>query len=518
MRKAPPSQFPLRRKNKIQTQEFPTRVTTKKKDNSITRLPHSLQINPQLLALLVKMTALKPQRLRRIRHVIVISLQLREQRLALKRLHPLRQRPRSHQTVATRTRHTARAHLRQSPLHRRRVHRIAGRQQQHPLHHIAQLAHIPRPPILLQRLNRLARKLFLLPIILLVQLPREMLRQHANILAPLPQRRQHNRKHKNPVIQILAKRPLPHLLFQIAMRRHNHPHIHMNRLIPAHALYLALLQHPQQLRLHRNRHVANLVEKQRSAVSLLEFSDVPSRRSRERSLLMPEYFRLHQLRGNRRAIQRNKRPIPPPALLMQRPRNQFLPGPRFPANANPRLARRHSFHLRHHLAHRLARPHAVMPPQPPLQIAVLIFEMPQPQRILHRQQQLIRRHRLLEKINRPQPRRFHRHFNRRLAGHHHHRRAHSRSLQFFEQRDPVFSRHHHVGKNQIKTLRLRKLQRARSIVANGRFVVGQSECAGERRERIRVVINNKDIGFRRHGSYASCLCFSGSASFSFSFS
>ena len=58
--------------------------------------------------------------------------------------------------------------------------------------------------------------------------------------------------------------------------------------LAANALQLAFLQHAQQLRLHRQRHVADLVEEQRPAVRLLELAEMTRGRAGERALLVPE--------------------------------------------------------------------------------------------------------------------------------------------------------------------------------------------------------------------------------------
>ena len=66
--------------------------------------------------------------------------------------------------------------------------------------------------------------------------------------------------------------PAAHQRLQIAVRRHHNAHIHRDRLAAADALHLALLQHAQQLGLHRQRHIADLIEKQRAAMRLLELA------------------------------------------------------------------------------------------------------------------------------------------------------------------------------------------------------------------------------------------------------
>ena len=49
-----------------------------------------------------------------------------------------------------------------------------------------------------------------------------------------------------------------------------------NGLVAADPFYFAFLQHAKQLGLHLQRHVADLVQKNRAVIRLLELADVPS--------------------------------------------------------------------------------------------------------------------------------------------------------------------------------------------------------------------------------------------------
>ena len=74
--------------------------------------------------------------------------------------------------------------------------------------------------------------------------------------------------------QVLPERARATHRRQVAMRRGHHAHIDSNgRLVPS-GVICALLQHAQELRLHRERHVADLVEKERAA---MRFSKRPRR-------------------------------------------------------------------------------------------------------------------------------------------------------------------------------------------------------------------------------------------------
>ena len=116
------------------------------------------------------------------------------------------------------------------------------------------------------------------------------LEQQGNVFPPLSQRRQHQRKHIDAVKQILPKFTLFRERGQIAMRGHQHAHIDPHRLFTAYAFYLAFFQHAQELGLHVQGHVANLIKKQRSMLRLFEFAYVPSRRAGKRAFFMSKQF------------------------------------------------------------------------------------------------------------------------------------------------------------------------------------------------------------------------------------
>src|ERR1700733_13512252 len=128
-----------------------------------------------------------------------------------------------------------------------------------------------------------------------------MLDEQRDVLSAIAQRRQHDGKYMHAMVQVLPKRTRTYQRIEIAMRCHQHAHIYRNRLAATNALHLTLFENPQQLSLHREWHITDLVEKQSPAMRLLELSRVPLPRPGERSLLVPKQLRLNQLRRNRRA-------------------------------------------------------------------------------------------------------------------------------------------------------------------------------------------------------------------------
>src|SRR5204863_8078708 len=110
------------------------------------------------------------------------------------------------------------------------------------------------------------------------------------------------------------------------------------RTLAADALELAFLQEAQQFRLHRRRHVADLVQKQRASMRLLEFSQVAGRRPGERALFMAEELRLDQLRRHGRAVDGDERPVAPRTAIVNGARDELLARAGLAQDADPRLA------------------------------------------------------------------------------------------------------------------------------------------------------------------------------------
>ncbi len=80
----------------------------------------------------------------------------------------------------------------------------------------------------------------------------------------------------------------------------------LHRLVVAHALQLAALHKAQQLGLQRQRHLADLVEKQCAPVGGLDAAHAALHRAGKGPAGMAEELGLKQRLGNRRAIDGDK--------------------------------------------------------------------------------------------------------------------------------------------------------------------------------------------------------------------
>jgi len=88
----------------------------------------------------------------------------------------------------------------------------------------------------------------------------------------------------------------------------------------------SLLDHPQQLDLHRQRQVRDLVHEQRAALGGLEQARLVGDRAGEGALAVAEEFALHQLPGYGAAVHRHEGPVGTRTLRMNHARDQFLAG------------------------------------------------------------------------------------------------------------------------------------------------------------------------------------------------
>ena len=208
----------------------------------------------------------------------------------------------------------------------------------------------------------------------------EILHQQRNIFRPLAQRRQVHGDDVQPIVEILAERPLLHHLRQVGVGRGDDADVDLDGARVADALELALLQHAQQLHLQRHRHRPHLVEEQRAAVGLLEPALPHRHRAGERAADVAEQLGIEQRLGNRADVERDEPLAMPRAGLMDRARHHLLAGAGLARDQNRGGRRRHGFDQLKERAHRraLADHRAEAEPLVELlmQIRVLVLQPP----------------------------------------------------------------------------------------------------------------------------------------------
>src|SRR5262249_45825377 len=118
--------------------------------------------------------------------------------------------------------------------------------------------------------------------------------EERNVTGALAQRRDSQRGHGEPIEKILAGGCPGGFLLEVAVGRRDEANVDFDRLEAADALELALLDRAQQLDLHFDGDLADLVEEQSSVIGELEAAGLARRRAGERALLVAEQLRFHE--------------------------------------------------------------------------------------------------------------------------------------------------------------------------------------------------------------------------------
>ena len=140
--------------------------------------------------------------------------------------------------------------------------------------------------------------------------------EQGNILTPLAKRRDFDPGHAYAVEQIGAEIPLLHLLAQIAVCGRQHAHVDFSRLRFAEPGDFSFLQDSEEVRLHVQGNVSNLVEKERPFLGGFEHSLVIGNRSCERPPPMSEELARQQRIREAGAVHGEERPLRPGARFV----------------------------------------------------------------------------------------------------------------------------------------------------------------------------------------------------------
>ncbi len=113
------------------------------------------------------------------------------------------------------------------------------------------------------------------------------------------------------------------------MRGTEDPHIGRRLTLLADRTHRLLLDHTQQLHLHVQRQIADLVEEQCSALSRLHHAFLVRHSAGETAALVTEELALHQFSRNGAAVHSDERTVTPRSGVMDELRYEFLARARF---------------------------------------------------------------------------------------------------------------------------------------------------------------------------------------------
>jgi hypothetical protein len=130
------------------------------------------------------------------------------------------------------------------------------------------------------------------------------------------------------VKEVLPELPLGDLGAEISVGRRDQAHVDASRGHAADALKLALLQRPEQLDLHFQGDLTDLVQEQGPAVGQLEAAGLAGDRAGEGAALVAEELRLDEIPGDGRAVDADERLVLAGGVVVDRRGHQLLTGAR----------------------------------------------------------------------------------------------------------------------------------------------------------------------------------------------
>ena len=171
-----------------------------------------------------------------------------------------------------------------------------------PLDHVPKLAHVARPRVVLERVHRLGADALDLTVERFGVVAHEVLHEEADVARPLPERRHLHHHDREAVVEVFAEAPGLDLELEVAVRRADHSHVQLDVHDAADALEAAVLQRAEQLGLHGEAHLPDLIEEDDAALRRLEEPLVLPTGVCERAALVAEERALKERLGDRGAV------------------------------------------------------------------------------------------------------------------------------------------------------------------------------------------------------------------------
>ena len=207
-----------------------------------------------------------------------------------------------------------------------RVEPAVAAEQDRALDGVRELPHVSRPVVAARGLQKLGRQHRGRHAVAPCGQRREVLEQRREILEALAQRRDVQREHLQPEVEVGAELAPGHHFVQVPVGGGDEPRGDAPGPGAPDAPHLAALQHRKQPRLEIERQLPYLVQVDGAVLGRL---DQPRPRRvgvGERTLFVPEKLRLDQILRQRRAVEMHERAPVPDAPAVQRTGGEILPG------------------------------------------------------------------------------------------------------------------------------------------------------------------------------------------------
>ena len=280
------------------------------------------------------------------------------------------------------------------------------------------------------------------------------------------------------------------------MRGREHPHVHPDQLVAAHALEGPLLQRAQELDLQLGRHVADLVEEDAAAVGQLELAEPALLGIREGALLVAEELGLEQRGRDGRGRDAHEGTAGAAAVVVQGPRHHFLARPGLAAEEHADVARGHAPDGLVDLLHGRVPPHegAELPDllEPRLERGDFLREPARRQRALGEQERLVEVEGLGEVVVGALLHGLDGRLHGAVGGHDHHLGIGALPADAAEEGQPVDARHADVEEDQVERLLLGLPKRGGAVLHRRDLVAGAAEALLEDPAESVFVVGDED--------------------------
>ena len=179
----------------------------------------------------------------------------------------------------------------------------------------------------------------------------EMPLEQRKIFFAIRQPRRLNFHHGETVVQILPKTFLGDGGPQVVIRGGNDANIHFAGAQRSHSLHFLILEHAQELRLRGERHISDLIQKQRASMGVLEQARLVVRGPGERTLHVAEQLALEQRFHDGRAVEHDVAAGSHRAEPVERAGDQVFTRPGLPRDQQRPIVRSHAPDAPEHFPH-----------------------------------------------------------------------------------------------------------------------------------------------------------------------
>jgi hypothetical protein len=154
----------------------------------------------------------------------------------------------------------------------------------------------------------------------------EALGQGRDVLLALAQGGDVDGEDVQAVVEVGAERAAVAQVLEVHVGGGDDPRLHGNVLLPAHPVEDAVLEHLEELDLHRRGHGADLVQEDGAVGGQLELAELAAHRAGEGPLLVAEELALQQVLGDGPAVHADEGAVPAVGVGVDEPGQHALAG------------------------------------------------------------------------------------------------------------------------------------------------------------------------------------------------